>query len=58
VLTITRKLNTSDLAEVETWYRRQFTTRACATQAATIALPSSLATPPEIMSEVCGAGYW
>jgi hypothetical protein len=38
VLTITRKLNTSDLADVQAWYRRQFTTRAYTTQAATILL--------------------
>jgi len=38
VLTITRRLNPADLAAVQAWYRRQFATRAYATQAATILL--------------------
>ena len=38
VLTITRRLNPANLADVEAWYRRQFTGRAYATQAATILL--------------------
>jgi hypothetical protein len=38
VLTITRRLNPSNLIEVRKWYRRQFGTRARATQAATILL--------------------
>jgi len=38
VLTITRRLNPANLAEVQAWYRRQFTTRAYATQAATMLL--------------------
>jgi hypothetical protein len=35
VLSITRRLNPANLAEVQGWYRRQLTTRAYATQAAT-----------------------
>lgn len=38
VLTITRRLNPNNLADVQAWYRRQFTTRAYTTQAATILL--------------------
>jgi hypothetical protein len=38
VLTITRRLNPANLIEVQAWYQRQFTTRARATQAATILL--------------------
>jgi hypothetical protein len=38
VLTITRRLNPNNLAEVQAWYHRQFTTRAYTTQAATILL--------------------
>ena len=38
VLTITRRLNPANLIEVQAWYRRQFTVRAHATQAATILL--------------------
>ena len=38
VLTITRRLNPANLTEVQAWYRRQFGTRARATQAATILL--------------------
>lgn len=38
VLTITRHLNPANLIEVQDWYRRQFGTRARATQAATILL--------------------
>lgn len=38
VLTITRQLNPSNLAEVQAWYRRQLTIRAYTTQAATILL--------------------
>lgn len=38
VLTITRRLNPANLIEVQDWYRRQFGTRARATQAATILL--------------------
>ena len=38
VLTITRRLNPANLIEVQAWYRRQFGTRARATQAATILL--------------------
>jgi hypothetical protein len=38
VLTITRRLNPANLADVQAWYRRQFTLRAYATQAATILL--------------------
>ena len=38
VLTITRGLNPANLADVRAWYRRQFTTRAYTTQAATILL--------------------
>jgi hypothetical protein len=38
VLTITRHLNPANLLEVQAWYRRQFTIRAYATQAATIML--------------------
>jgi hypothetical protein len=38
VLTITRGLNPANLADVQAWYRRQFTTRAYATQAATVLL--------------------
>ena len=38
VLTITRRLNPNDLAEVQAWYRRQFTIRAYTTQAATFLL--------------------
>jgi hypothetical protein len=38
VLTITRHLNPANLADVQAWYRRQFTLRAYATQAATVLL--------------------
>ncbi len=38
ILTITRRLNPANLIEVQAWYQRQFTTRARATQAATILL--------------------
>ena len=38
VLTITRGLNPANLADVQAWYRRQFTLRAYATQAATVLL--------------------
>jgi hypothetical protein len=38
VLTITRGLNPANLAAVQAWYRRQFTLRAYATQAATVLL--------------------
>jgi hypothetical protein len=38
VLTITRRLNPANLIEVQSWYQRQFGTRARATQAATILL--------------------
>jgi hypothetical protein len=38
VLTITRRLNPANLAQVQDWYRRQFATRAYTTQAATILL--------------------
>jgi hypothetical protein len=38
VLTITRRLNTANLAEVRAWYQRQFDTRAYPTRAATILL--------------------
>ena len=38
VLTITRRLNPANLADVRAWYKRQFETRARATQAATILL--------------------
>ena len=38
VLTITRHLNAANLAEVQAWYRRQFTLRAYTTQAATVLL--------------------
>jgi hypothetical protein len=38
VLTITRRLNPANLAEVEAWYRRQIQLRAYVTQAATILL--------------------
>ena len=38
VLTITRRLNPANLADVQAWYRRQFTIRAYTTQAATILL--------------------
>ena len=38
VLSITRRLNPANLAAVQAWYRRQFTLRAYATQAATILL--------------------
>ncbi|HEY1345347.1 MAG TPA: hypothetical protein VGF54_10210 [Streptosporangiaceae bacterium] len=38
MLTITRHLNPANLADVKAWYRRQFTLRACTTQAATILL--------------------
>ena len=38
VLTITRGLNPANLIEVQAWYQRQFSTRARATQAATILL--------------------
>jgi hypothetical protein len=41
VLTITRHLNPNNLAEVQAWYRRQFSTRAYTTQAATILLISA-----------------
>ena len=38
VLTTTRHLNPANLADVQAWYRRQFTLRAHATQAATVLL--------------------
>ena len=38
VFTITRHLNPANLADVQAWYRRQFTLRAYTTQAATILL--------------------
>ena len=38
VLTITRHLNPANLDDVQAWYRRQFTIRAYATQAATLLL--------------------
>jgi hypothetical protein len=38
VLTVTRRLNPNNLADVQAWYRRQFTTRAYTTQAATVLL--------------------
>jgi len=38
VLTITRRLNPNNLDQVRAWYRRQFTLRARATQAATVLL--------------------
>ena len=38
VLTITHHLNPNNLADVQAWYRRQFTLRAYTTQAATILL--------------------
>jgi hypothetical protein len=38
VLTITRGLNSANLAEVKAWYRRQVITRAYPTQAATVLL--------------------
>jgi hypothetical protein len=38
VLTITRHLNPANLADVQAWYRRQFTLRAYTSQAATILL--------------------
>ncbi len=38
VLTVSRRLNTADLAQVRAWYHRQFTVRAYATQAATMLL--------------------
>jgi hypothetical protein len=38
VLTITRHLNPNDLAQIQTWYHRQFTLRAYTTQAATLLL--------------------
>lgn len=38
MLTITRRLNPGNLIEVQEWYRRQFGTRARATQAATVLL--------------------
>jgi hypothetical protein len=38
VLTITRHLNPANLADVQAWYRRQFTLRASTTQAATVLL--------------------
>ena len=38
VLTITRRLRTGNLAEVKSWYRKQFDIRAYFTQAATILL--------------------
>jgi len=38
VLTISNQLNPANLVEVQAWYRRQFGTRARATQAATILL--------------------
>ncbi len=38
MLTITRHLNPANLADVRAWYHRQFTTRAYATQAATVLL--------------------
>jgi hypothetical protein len=37
-LTITRHLNPANLAEIQTWYHRQFTTRARTTQTATLLL--------------------
>jgi len=38
VLTITRRLNPVNLAEVQVWYLRQFSTRARTTQAASVLL--------------------
>jgi hypothetical protein len=38
VLTITRHLNPVNLVDVRSWYQRQFTARAYATQAATLLL--------------------
>jgi len=38
VLTITRRLNPSNLIEVQAWYRRQFQLRARVTQVATVLL--------------------
>ena len=38
VLTITRRLNPANLADVQAWYRRQFTLRAYTTQVATVLL--------------------
>jgi membrane-bound lytic murein transglycosylase B len=38
VLTVARQINPANLVEVQAWYRRQFGTRARATQAATILL--------------------
>ena len=38
LLTITRHLNSANLAEVRAWYRRQFHIRAYTTQAATLLL--------------------
>ena len=38
VLTITRRLNPANLADVQAWYRRQFTIHAYATQAAAVLL--------------------
>jgi hypothetical protein len=38
VLTISRGLNPANLANVQAWYRRQFTTHAYTTQAATVLL--------------------
>lgn len=42
VLTITRRLNPANLAEVKAWYRRQFTLRAYPAQAATVLLLTSV----------------
>ena len=38
VLSISRRLNPANLAEVQGWYRRQFTTRGYAAQVATMLL--------------------
>ena len=38
VLTITRRLNPANLADVRAWYRRKFTIHFYATQAATVLL--------------------
>jgi hypothetical protein len=38
VLTITRRLNPANLADVKAWYRRQFELRAYPAQAATVVL--------------------
>jgi hypothetical protein len=43
ILTITRRLNTNNLTEVQHWYRRNFELRAALTQAATILLVLAVA---------------